>query len=89
MAPTTLAPLTTLRGGSNVICGRMVLDSLLPTARRRRVKARSRKNPTGKYGPNAGEHPQTAQTYALSVEIHVMEDGLASRLPVDATALKS
>ncbi|MFE7526365.1 IS4 family transposase [Kitasatospora sp. NPDC057542] len=59
--------------------GRMVLDNLLPTARRQRVKARSRKNPTSKYGPNAGKHPQTTQTYALSVEIHVMEDGLASR----------
>ncbi|MFB6534626.1 transposase [Streptomyces noursei] len=60
--------------------GRMVLDNLLPTARRQRVKARSRKNPTSKYRPNAGKHPQTTETYALSVEIHVMEDGLASRL---------
>jgi hypothetical protein len=30
--------------------GRTVLDNLLPTARRQRVKARSRKNPTSKYG---------------------------------------
>lgn len=59
--------------------GRMVLDNLLPTARRQRVKARSRENPTSKYGPNAGEHPQTTQTSALSIEIHVMEHGLASR----------
>ncbi|MGW5941319.1 hypothetical protein ACWIG3_21650 [Streptomyces celluloflavus] len=59
--------------------GRMVLDNLLPTTRRQRVKARSRKNPTSKYGPNAGKHPQSTRTYALSVEIHVMEDGLASR----------
>ncbi|MFB6534633.1 hypothetical protein ACFCY8_15745 [Streptomyces noursei] len=60
--------------------GRMVLGNLLPTARRQRVNARSRENPTSKYRPNAGKHPQTTQTYALSIEIHVMEDGLASRL---------
>jgi hypothetical protein len=59
--------------------GRTVLGSLLPAARRQRVKARSRKNPTSKYGPNAGQHPQRAQTYTLYAEIHVMEDGLASR----------
>ncbi|MFF3002875.1 IS4 family transposase [Kitasatospora sp. NPDC057940] len=59
--------------------GRMVLDNLLPTARRQRVKARSRKNPTSKYGPNAGKHPQTAQAYTLSVEIHAMEGGLSPR----------
>ncbi|MFD7827239.1 hypothetical protein [Kitasatospora sp. NPDC059803] len=59
--------------------GRMVLDNLPPTARRQRVKARSRKNPTSKYGPIAGKHPQTTRTHALSVEIHVTEDGLASR----------
>ncbi|WP_275461029.1 hypothetical protein [Streptomyces noursei] len=58
--------------------GRMVLDNLLPTARRQHVKARSHKNPTSKYGPNAGKHPQTTQTYAHSVEIHTMEHGLAS-----------
>ncbi|MFC9742360.1 hypothetical protein ACFVKC_31185 [Streptomyces noursei] len=57
----------------------MVLDNLLPTARRQRVNARSRENPTSKYRPNTGEHPQTTETYALSVEIHVMEHGLASR----------
>lgn len=59
--------------------GRTVLDNLLPALRRQRVKARSRKNPTSKYGPNAGKHPQTTQTYALAVEIQVMESGLASR----------
>ncbi|GLX37489.1 hypothetical protein Sros01_35620 [Streptomyces roseochromogenus] len=53
-----------------------VLDNLLHTARRQRVKARSRKNPTSKYGPNAGRDPQT---YSLSVEMHVVEGGLASR----------
>jgi hypothetical protein len=59
--------------------GRTVLDNLLPTVPRQRVKARSRKNPTSKYGPNAGKHPQTAQTYTLTAEIHVMEGGLAAR----------
>jgi hypothetical protein len=37
--------------------GRTVLDNLLPATRRQRVKTRSRKNPTSKYGPNAGKHP--------------------------------
>ncbi|WP_181970364.1 hypothetical protein [Kitasatospora xanthocidica] len=55
------------------------MDNLLPTARRRRVKARSRENPTSTYGPNAGEHPQTTRTHALAVEIHAMEDRPAAR----------
>lgn len=60
--------------------GRMAaLDNLPSTARRRRVKARSRENPTSTYGPNAGEHPQTTRTHALTVEIHVMEDRPAAR----------
>uniref|UniRef100_UPI003D73600B IS4 family transposase n=1 Tax=Actinacidiphila sp. bgisy167 TaxID=3413797 RepID=UPI003D73600B len=59
--------------------GRTVLDNLLPALRHHRVKARSRKNPTSKYGPNAGKHPQTTQTYTLAVEIQVMESGLATR----------
>jgi hypothetical protein len=36
--------------------GRTLLDNLLPTARRQRVKARSRKNPASTYGPNAGKY---------------------------------
>jgi hypothetical protein len=59
--------------------GRAVLAGLLPATRRRRVKARSRKNPTSKYGPNAGKHPQTTQNYTVTAEIHIMDDGLASR----------
>jgi hypothetical protein len=59
--------------------GRAVLDDLLPAARRQRVKARSRKNPTSKYGPNAGQHPQQAQAYTLDVHIQIMDNGLASR----------
>jgi transposase IS4-like protein/DDE family transposase len=59
--------------------GRTVLDNLLPATRRQRVKARSRKNPTSKYAPNAGKHPQTALAYTLTAKIHVMENGLAPR----------
>ncbi|MFD4971884.1 transposase, partial [Streptomyces sp. NPDC058424] len=59
--------------------GRAVLNDLLPAERRQRVKARSRKNPTSKYGPNAGKHPQQAQTYTLDVQVQIMDDGLASR----------
>lgn len=60
--------------------GCLILDDLLPARRRQRVKARSRKNPTSKYGPNAGKHPQQAQTYTLNIHIQVMDDGLAPRL---------
>jgi hypothetical protein len=59
--------------------GQIILDDLLPADRRQRVKARSRKNPTSKYGPNAGKHPQQAQTYTLDIHVQIMEDGLASR----------
>ncbi|WP_371503141.1 IS4 family transposase [Kitasatospora sp. NBC_00374] len=61
------------------VIGRAVLAGLLPATRRQRVKARSRKNPTSKYGPNAGKRPQTSQSYTVTAEIHVMEAGLASR----------
>lgn len=59
--------------------GRAILADLLPATHRQRVKARSRKNPTSKYGPNAGKHPQQTQTYTLAVDIQIMENGLASR----------
>jgi hypothetical protein len=59
--------------------GRAVLTNLLPAQRRQRVKARSRKNPTSKYGPNAGTHPQKAQTYTLDIQVQTMDDGLAPR----------
>jgi Insertion element 4 transposase N-terminal/Transposase DDE domain len=59
--------------------GRAVLNNLLPAERRQRVKARSRKNPTSKYGPNAGRHPQQAQTYTLHVHVQIMDNGLAPR----------
>lgn len=59
--------------------GRAVLHDLLPTWRRPRVKARTRKNPTSKYGPNTGQHPPTAQSYTFHAEITVLEQGLAPR----------
>jgi Insertion element 4 transposase N-terminal/Transposase DDE domain len=59
--------------------GTAVLHALLPAWRKPRVKARTRKNPTSKYGPNAGQHPQSAQTYTVHAEITFFENGLASR----------
>ena len=49
--------------------GRAALRALLPAGRRPRIKARTRKNPTSKYGPNAGQHPSTAQTYTFHADI--------------------
>ncbi|MEV0493511.1 hypothetical protein [Streptomyces atratus] len=62
-----------------VLIGRAALDALLPTRRRSRTKARTRKNPTSKYGPNAGQHPATTQTYSFHAEITFLEHGLATR----------
>jgi hypothetical protein len=59
--------------------GTAVLHALLPAWRKPRVKARTRKNPTSKYRPNAGQHPQNAQTYTVHAEITFFENGLASR----------
>ncbi|MFD3547834.1 hypothetical protein ACFWUW_19920 [Streptomyces sp. NPDC058655] len=59
--------------------GRTILDALHPTGRRHRVKARTRKNPTSKYGPNAGQHPTTSQNYTIHAQISFFETGLASR----------
>ncbi|MET8214188.1 IS4 family transposase [Streptomyces sp. NPDC005373] len=58
--------------------GRALLDNLLPTRRRQRLKARSLKSHS-KYAPNVGKHPATAQTYTLCTEITIMEKGLAPR----------
>jgi hypothetical protein len=59
--------------------GQAVLGDLLPAWRRPRVKARTRKNPTSKYGPNAGQHPATVQTYSFHADVTIFEKGLASR----------
>jgi len=59
--------------------GRAALRALLPACRRPRIKARTRKNPTSKYGPNAGQHPSTAQTYTFHADITFFADGLAPR----------
>ncbi|MFE7044676.1 hypothetical protein ACFU9X_36230 [Streptomyces atratus] len=45
------------------------LEALHPARHRHRVKARTRKNPTSKYGPNAGQHPTTSQNYTLHTTI--------------------
>lgn len=57
--------------------GRAVLDALLPAQHRPRIKARTRKNPTSKYSPNAGQHPQTSQTYTFHTDVMLLEHGLA------------
>jgi hypothetical protein len=59
--------------------GRAALAALLPAWRRPRAKARTRKNPTSKYGPNAGQHPATTQTYTFHTRITIFENGLAPR----------
>ncbi|MGW5251271.1 hypothetical protein ACWEQN_47840, partial [Streptomyces sp. NPDC004129] len=59
--------------------GRAVLNALHPAHRRQRVKARTRKNPTSKYGPNAGQHPTTSQNYTVHATVTFFEHGLANR----------
>lgn len=68
-------PLTDMVG----TIGHAVLSGLLPARRRQRVKARTRKNPTSKYGPNAGQHPQQAQNYTVRTDIGFFEHGLSNR----------
>ncbi|MEU2835230.1 hypothetical protein ABZ667_42705 [Streptomyces lavendulae] len=59
--------------------GAAALAGLWPARRRHRVKARSIKNPTSKYGPNAGKHPQSARHYTVHTEVTYIENGLTSR----------
>lgn len=59
--------------------GRAVLAHLLPARQRQRHKARTRKNPTSKYSPNAGQHPNTTQTYTIHTTITIFEHGPAKR----------
>jgi Insertion element 4 transposase N-terminal/Transposase DDE domain len=59
--------------------GRAALRDLLPAWRRPRIKARTRKNPTSKYGPNASQHPATAQAYTFHARITFFAEGLAPR----------
>lgn len=60
------------------VIGQAVLDDLLP-APRKRGKARTRKNPTSKYGPNAGTFPQTSLNYTINTNVTIMEEGLTAR----------
>lgn len=59
--------------------GRAVLDALHPARHRHRVKARTRKNPTSKYGPNTGQHPTTSQNYTIHSTVTFFEHGLSTR----------
>ncbi len=68
------------------IIGRAALDAPHPAPRtphparhRYRVKARTRKNPTSKYGPNAGQRPTTSQNYTVHTTVTFFEHGLANR----------
>lgn len=60
------------------VIGQAVLDELLP-ATRNRGKARTKKNPTSKYGPNAGSFPQTSLDYTITTHVTIMEEGLTAR----------
>ncbi|MEW1815857.1 hypothetical protein [Streptomyces diastaticus] len=42
------------------------------------MKARTRKNPTSKYGPNAGQRLQKAQNYTVATTVAFFEHGLNS-----------
>ncbi len=59
--------------------GRAALRRLLPARPRHRVKARTRKQPTSKYGPNAGQHPATTQPYTIHARVTFFTKGLAPR----------
>jgi hypothetical protein len=59
--------------------GRAVLGALHPARHRHRVKARTCKNPTSKYGPNAGQQPTTSQNYTIHTAITFFEHGLENR----------
>ncbi|WP_406724587.1 IS4 family transposase [Streptomyces sp. GD-15H] len=59
--------------------GHAALGALLPAHRRQRVKARTRKNPTSKYGPNAGQRPATSQNYTVHATVTFFEHGLNGR----------
>jgi transposase IS4-like protein/DDE family transposase len=59
--------------------GRAALRALLPTWRRPRLKARTVKNPTSKYGPSTGQHPATSQSYTFDAQVTFFPKGLAPR----------
>jgi hypothetical protein len=59
--------------------GRAAFDALHPARQRHRFKARTRKNPTSKYGPKAGQQPTISQNYTVHVTVTFFEHGLANR----------
>jgi IS5 family transposase len=60
------------------VIGQAVLDELLPDTRNR-GKARTKKNSTSKYGPNAGDFPQTSLNYTINTTVTIMQEGLTAR----------
>ncbi|QNE76128.1 hypothetical protein F0344_17205 [Streptomyces finlayi] len=80
-AVTTAAGILPPAGPADLVgvIGRAVLDALHPVGKRHRVKARTRKNPTSKYGPNAGQHPTTSQNYTIDTTVTFFEHGLSNR----------
>ncbi|MHA6757086.1 IS4 family transposase [Streptacidiphilus sp. PAMC 29251] len=72
---------TTIQDKADLVgrIGAAILADLWPAHRRQRVKARSKKNTTSKYAPNAGKHPQSAPTYTFSAKIGMLENGLTAR----------
>ncbi|MFF3323111.1 hypothetical protein [Streptomyces sp. NPDC002889] len=61
------------------IIGRAILDVLHPARHRNRAKAHTRRNPTCKYGPNAGQHPTTSQNCTVRTSVTFFGHGLANR----------
>jgi hypothetical protein len=59
--------------------GRAALRDLLPAWPSAPHQGTHPQEPTSKYGPNAGQHPATAQTYTFHAQITFFENGLASR----------
>jgi hypothetical protein len=67
--------------------GRTLLDNLLPTAGRQRLKARSRKNPTSRYGPNVENIRKSSRPTLSPPRFVSWKADLHPAPPVDATAL--
>lgn len=59
--------------------GHAILRDLLPAWRRPRLRARTVKNPTSKYGPINGQHPATTQNYTFNAQVTFFPKGLAPR----------
>jgi len=73
------------QAGSELLAGARLahlgdrLNHLLPARRRPRIKTRTRKNATSKYGQDVGQHPARAQTYTVHTDTTIFEKGIAPR----------